>query len=121
MKNHFHLLCRAEKLSNVMSSIKSYSAKKIIEYLKFNNRNDILKVFRDNKLSFKHDRSYQIWQEGFHPQEIAGDEIYNQKLNYIHNNPVNAGYVDNAVDWKYSSARFYHLEEEGVIKIKVFN
>lgn len=30
-----------------------------------------------------------------------------QKVNYIHNNPVEEGFVTNAVDWKYSSARNY--------------
>jgi len=30
-----------------------------------------------------------------------------QKVNYIHNNPVEEGLVTNAVDWKYSSTRNY--------------
>ena len=30
-----------------------------------------------------------------------------QKLEYMHNNPVKRGYVDEAVHWRYSSARNY--------------
>ncbi|MCX6163970.1 MAG: transposase [Ignavibacteriae bacterium] len=45
MKNHFHLICRSDKLINAVSSIKSYSAKRIIQQLKDDNRFNILKVF----------------------------------------------------------------------------
>ncbi|HEV7999545.1 MAG TPA: hypothetical protein VGP63_06685 [Planctomycetaceae bacterium] len=30
-----------------------------------------------------------------------------QKLEYIHNNPVARGYVDDPLHWRYSSARNY--------------
>jgi hypothetical protein len=34
-----------------------------------------------------------------------------ERINYIHNNPVKRGYVDEAKHWRYSSARDY----EGVL------
>jgi hypothetical protein len=55
----------------------------------------------------KTDQHYQVWQEGNHPQAIASDEMMIQKLEYIHNNPVRRGYVDDPVHWRYSSARNY--------------
>jgi putative transposase len=120
MENHFHLLCSADKLSNVMLSIKSYSAKKIIQQLKEDNKFDILKVFEENKLLFKTDRKYQIWQEGFHPEEIMSDEMYRQKIDYIHYNPVKANYVDDILKWKYSSAIDYYTDEKGMIELDIF-
>ena len=30
-----------------------------------------------------------------------------QKIDYIHNNPIESGFVTNSIDWKYSSARNY--------------
>jgi putative transposase len=117
MKNHFHMLCSSEKLSNIISSIKSYSAKNIIRQLKDDSKFDILKLFEENKLPFKSDRQYQVWQEGFHPEEILGDNMFYQKLKYIHDNPVKAEYVDDKLKWKYSSAQDYLEGKQGLIKL----
>jgi putative transposase len=117
MKNHFHLLCRSEKLKNIISSIKSYSAKGIIQQLKDDNKFEILKTFEENKLPFKTDRQYQVWQEGFHPEEIIGEKMYYQKLKYIHNNPIKAEYVEGILEWKYSSVRDYMEGLQGLIKL----
>jgi hypothetical protein len=57
------------------------------------------------KLDHKKDRQYQFWQEGSHPQQIADERMMQQKIDYIHYNPVRRGYVDKPEDWRYSSAR----------------
>jgi putative transposase len=38
-------------------------------------------------------------------------------LNYIHNNPVKAGFVLNPEDWPYSSARLYSNDEKGIVEV----
>jgi len=53
------------------------------------------------------DQTYQLWQEGSHPQQIQRDEMMPQKLEYMHNNPIRRGYVHQASHWLYSSARNY--------------
>jgi hypothetical protein len=40
-----------------------------------------------------------------------------QKLNYIHNNPIEAGFVEKAEDYLYSSARDY-AGMKGLLSIK---
>ena len=59
------------------------------------------------KLRHKVDQHYQLWQEGSQPKEIKDDAMLLQKLEYMHNNPVKRGYVDDPVHWRYSSARNY--------------
>ena len=59
------------------------------------------------KLRHKVDQKFQFWQEGSHPQQIQNDAMMLQKLEYMHNNPVRRGYVDDPVHWRYSSARNY--------------
>ncbi len=117
MKNHFHLICTGENLSKIINSIKSYSARKFVE--KFQTENDILTLnkLRKNKKNFKTDREFQFWQEGFYPKEMLNTEILNQKIEYIHANPVRKGYCENNCDWEYSSARFYEKDIEGDIKV----
>jgi hypothetical protein len=53
------------------------------------------------------DRDHQLWQERRHPRVITDEAMMWQKLEYIHNNPVRRGYVDDRVHWRYSSARNY--------------
>ena len=37
------------------------------------------------------------WQEGYQPKLIQTDTMMISKIQYIHNNPVKRGYVDDAV------------------------
>ena len=76
-------------------------------YLKDQNAETILRLLRYFKLMHKKDRDYQLWQEGSHPQAIQSDDMMRQRLEYIHNNPVKRGYVDDPNHWRYSSARNY--------------
>jgi len=67
----------------------------------------ILKRLAQAKNKFKHDRDYQFWQEGSHPEQILNRDMMIQKIKYIHYNLVQRGYVDEPEDWRYSSARNY--------------
>lgn len=49
----------------------------------------------------------QFWQHHNKPIELWSEEVTRQKWNYIHNNPVAAGFVVKPEDWKYSSAIDY--------------
>lgn len=39
-----------------------------------------------------------------------------QKIDYIHNNPVENGFVTNAIDWKFSSARNFQ-DDHTIVEI----
>jgi putative transposase len=121
LDNHFHMLCQSDNLTNTIRSIKSYSAKRIIEKLKIDGKNDFLKIFKINKRNYKNTSTYQIWQEGFHPFEINSDSIFNQKLEYIHLNPVKRGLVENPIEWSFSSAFDYYWGKEGKIRLDYFD
>ena len=58
----------------------------------------------------------QFWQQHNKPIELWSGKVIKQKIDYIHNNPVEQGFVTNPIDWKYSSARNY-AEDETVLKI----
>ncbi len=51
---------------------------------------------------------FQLWQAESHPVELANNKIAHQKLDYIHCNLVEAGFVNNPEDWRYSSALDYN-------------
>ncbi len=81
--------------------------RKIIDLLEQHSASTILRQLRALKRRHKEESTYQVWEEGSHPKQIGGDEMFLQKLEYMHNNPVKRGYVDEPVDWRYSSARNY--------------
>ena len=86
MPDHLHLLLlpRQEKsVSEMMHSIKSFTAKEINKHM---------------------NRSGKVWQEDYYEHAVRGKADFDEKLIYIHNNPVKAGLVKTAEDYKYSSA-----------------
>ncbi|WP_456428760.1 REP-associated tyrosine transposase [Rhodocaloribacter sp.] len=107
MENHLHLIAAADDLRREMRAFKSYTARKIIDWLHETKRRAMLDAFREHKQAHKKDRLHQFWQEGNHPQQIQGAEMLRQKLEYLHGNPVRRGYVEEAIHWRYSSARNY--------------
>ncbi|SFD10715.1 hypothetical protein SAMN05216297_104241 [Flavobacterium phragmitis] len=59
----------------------------------------------------------QFWQQNNKPVEIWSLKVFEQKLNYIHNNPIETGFVNNPVDWKYSSARNYADNDHTILEM----
>ncbi|HEY2412652.1 MAG TPA: transposase [Pirellulaceae bacterium] len=107
LENHLHFIAAAENLGKEVGDFKSYTAKKLIELLEQAGAETLLEQLQYYKLRHKIDQRYQLWQEGSQPKQIEGDEMILQKLEYMHRNPEKRGYVDEAVHWRYSSARNY--------------
>lgn len=59
---------------------------------------------------------YQFLQHHNKPVELWSEKVIKQKIDYIHNNPVESGFVTNPVDWKYSSARNFQ-DDHTVLEI----
>ncbi|MCY2990493.1 MAG: transposase [Planctomycetota bacterium] len=107
LENHLHLIAKASELSKEIGDFKSYTARRIIDDLKERKVRMLLEQLTWHKERHKSDREHQLWQEGSHPEQIQHEDIMRQKLEYIHRNPVERGYVDLDVHWRYSSARNY--------------
>ena len=117
MENHLHMIASAENLSKEIRTFKSFTARSSIDWLtEHQPRSYWLRCMESARLSHKTGQRYQMWQEGFHPKMVCSDEMLRQKLDYIHNNPVKRGYVDNPAHWRYSSHRNY-LGEPGLLPI----
>lgn len=54
---------------------------------------------------------YQFWQHDNHPIVLFTPPVMQQKLDYLHNNPVKAGFVCHPEEWLYSSAKNYYTTE----------
>jgi REP element-mobilizing transposase RayT len=117
MDNHFHCIVSGQNISSTMSSLKMFTAKRIIEQAKRDGKDWILNQFMFYKKRYKKDSSHQVWQEGLHPVLIQNDEMFIQKAEYIHYNPVRRGYISQPEHWLYSSARNYLSGDDSIIPV----
>lgn len=112
MSNHIHLLAKSQNnnLSDIIRDLKRHTSKKIIEAIENGNesrREWLLMVFRYAAHGHQRNNEYQVWTHENHAEEIYSNSFIEQKVEYIHNNPVRSGIVLKPEDYKYSSARNY--------------
>lgn len=113
MSNHIHLLASAKEnnLSDILRDFKKFTSKQIIATIQSNeheSRKDwMFQLFEQQGEANSRNKTYQFWRQENHPKECYSPEFTVQKLNYIHNNPVEAALVDKPEDYIYSSAKAY--------------
>jgi putative transposase len=98
MEDHVHLIFQPNEiseglyfnLSEIMQSIKGFASKQIIKYIKNNEQNLDLKL-EVNK----------VFQSESFDRIIRNDDEFNEKLNYILNNPVKRGIVKDCYSYKW--------------------
>ncbi len=107
LENHLHLVASSDDIAKSIKKFKSYTAKEMLNLLQKQNIKTILDQLAFYKKAHKQETTYQVWQEGMQPKLIQTEQMLREKINYIHNNPIKRGYVDEAKHWRYSSARDY--------------
>ena len=117
LENHLHLVASSNEIRKTIQKFKSYTAYELLKLLKEKNATTLLKQFAFYKKAHKKHTAYQIWEEGFHPKLISSEKMMIEKINYIHQNPIKRGYVDEAEHWRYSSARDYN-GQEGLLEVE---
>lgn len=116
LENHLHAVAQADDLPRTWADFKSFSARRIIELLERQRAEPLLRRLRFVRKAKREDREYQFWQEGSHPQEMSSLAMLRQKVEYMHQNPVKRGYVDEPEQWRWSSARNY-AGQSGIIGV----
>ena len=118
MSNHLHIIAGTKEghnLSNILRDFKKFTSQTIVNEVKRNagesRKEWMLKIFEINK-----NERYKFWKEGNEAKEIVTSYFFEQKLNYIHNNPVKAEIVQYPEHYLYSSAKDY-AGEKGVLNI----
>jgi REP element-mobilizing transposase RayT len=123
MSNHIHLLARSEQgdLSGFIRDFKNYTTKKFLEIVNsdIESRKDWMKMVFTYHAKSKSKQNSQIWTHENHAELIYSQNFIEQKLKYIHENPVRSAIVAKAEDYLYSSARNYADMESMVDIIKV--
>ena len=125
MSNHIHLIASAKegyKLSDILRDHKKHTSKNIIKEIKENpdesRKNWMLWLFASHGERNPNNKEYQFWQQDNHPVELDTSEMMDQRLEYLHSNPVKAGIVNAAEDYIYSSAIDY-VDGKGLLEVNL--
>jgi putative transposase len=128
MPSHLHLIVAVSdnelRLSDVMRDFKKFTSKQIIKAIAeiAESRKDwLLNHFAYAGKYNPKIKGYKFWQDGLHPIELTSGKFIDQKINYIHQNPVEAWIVYRAEDYVLSSAAEYAGEHTGLLNVIVLN
>lgn len=125
MTNHVHLIVssRINKISDLVRDIKKYTCRKIIDCIR-NNIRESRKEWMMNMIVYagrvNNDNLYhQLWKKYYHPIELHSSRRCQIALEYLHNNPVKAGFVWEPWHFKYSSGLDYYTNEKGLLPLEL--
>ena len=123
MTSHIHMIIGTEKgnLSDIVRDLKSFTSRhirKAIESSELESRKSwILWMFERAGKKNQRNIDFQFWMQHNHPIELDTHYKTIQRLNYIHQNPVEMGFVAKAEEWLHSSCGDYYGNRKGAIDL----
>ena len=122
MPSHVHLIASSKgldiKLEDILRDMKKFTSREIIKAIEENPQESRKEwLLRHFKFAGKKGIN-QFWQHDNHPVLLYSPDIIKGKLDYIHNNPVEMGIIDELWHYRYSSARDY-CEMKGLLHLEL--
>ncbi len=122
MPNHVHMLIgtEKEKMQDILRDLKKFTSRNILKAIIENpmesRKEWMLWMFKRAGANNGNNKEYQFWQQHNQPIELSDNFMLDQKLDYLHNNSVEAGFVCEPQHYKYCSAIDY-AGGKGLVKI----
>ena len=125
MTNHLHMIIGTNgvfSIGDILRDFKKFTSKNIVKAIMENEQESRREWFMD-RFWFRgaNDRKiseFKFWQDGNHVETILTYDFYQEKLNYINQNPVRQEIVEEPEEYLYSSARD-HSGEKGLLDVIV--
>lgn len=126
MPSHIHLIIGSagkNPLEGIVRDLKSFTSRSYRKVLEGNGQVNESRKYWLLKMMYKagkensNNNDYQFWEQHNHPIELNSADQMDRILEYIHLNPVHAGFVDQPEHWLYSSARDYGTGIKGFIDL----
>ncbi len=128
MSSHIHLIISSSgnnKLQDIIRDFKKFTASEIINTIQNkmeeSRRDWLISMFKEAGKRNSNNTLFQFWQQHNHPVELSTNLMIEQRLDYIHNNPVEAGIVSSAEHYLYSSAVNYAGMPEKLIDVIILD
>lgn len=122
MPSHVHLIfsLQNDEPGKILGNLKSYTSEALLKELSEgyseSRKEWITWMFKQAGVNNGTTENIQVWQPESHPIELRNKNLIDQKIEYIHMNPVIAGFVTEPHYWKYSSATDNN-NVEGLLKL----
>ncbi len=97
MLNHIHLIISSPDVSGFIRDFKKFTSKELRKNIEKTEPN-VLSLFLEEEGMFS------VWEKTNIPKIVETEKFFSQKLEYIHQNPVQKEYVMEPKDWYWSSA-----------------
>ena len=112
MPNHFHTVWKINddiERPDFQRDLLKFTGQTILREMKKNHLNIYESLYVGAK-----DRKYQFWERNPLSVPLFSQKVVEQKINYIHANPVRSNWnlAFEPQDYKYSSARYYYLGKD---------
>lgn len=123
MPSHLHMIIRTndQPLNAIMRDFKKFTSKEIVrtmERINESRKEWLSRAFKKSGENLKRIKNNKVWQDGNQPELLFSNKFIEQKLDYIHYNPVKAEIVDEPECYWYSSARDY-AGKKGLLEIEI--
>jgi REP element-mobilizing transposase RayT len=107
MPDHLHVLTDGtRKTSDALRFIKGIMSRRVIGYLKEQGYESSLEKLRHGKQTRRYE--YSLWEHHSNAMLLTSESVFMQRVNYTHQNPVRAGLVEQAEDYRWSSVRCWN-------------
>ena len=108
----------------MIGDLKRFTSQSIVKSIQENTRESrkefLLYFFKKEAEKSSNVKHYQFWRHDNKPIELWSNKVIQQKINYLHNNPVEEGLVYKAEDYVYSSAIDYSGQKGLIGDVVVF-
>ena len=117
MPDHLHTIVGSElKPSKVLQFINGIISRRVIQFLKDEGHQRSLEKLRHEDM--RRNYRYSLWDHHPNAKLLTSEDVFLQKVRYVHQNPVRAGLVERAEDYQFSTARIWArrpLEDEPLL------
>ena len=122
MPNHLHMIAASESLHANIRNFKRFTSNRIHQLLLADHRVTYLDWLRRAAQNAARSRgAFSFWSPGFHPQVIRRRSVFEQKLRYLHENPMREGLVATPEAWRFSSAGFHAGEADRLLRMDLWD
>jgi REP element-mobilizing transposase RayT len=109
MPTHMHLIVfdrefDSKRLASTLADYRKYTGRQLSDYCIQHGPKCFLEVLRQSAVA---DRERRFWQPSRHPESIEQERFWQQKFDYLHDNPCRKGLVRSPDHWRFSSAAWY--------------
>lgn len=125
MTNHVHMVISRNgdfRFEEIMRDMKKHTSVRVIHTIENSSResrkNWIIRLFEEAGRANPNNTKFQVWQQDNHPIELSDAKEIDQKIEYIHDNPVRAGFVNSQDCYDWSSAVDYS-GGSGLVKVEL--